>query len=74
MTDLVQTSKRPDISTADADCITSTIRELLQISEELSSYEYLITIEEEIKDFGDNSPVQGVVKFAIEKSNTILTR
>jgi hypothetical protein len=73
MADLVQTSKRPDISTGDADCITSTIRELLQISEELSSYEYLITIEKEIKDFGDNSPVQGVVKFAIEKSNTILT-
>ena len=73
MADLVQTSKRPDISTADADCITSTIRELLQISEELSSYEYLITIEKEVKDFGDNSPVQGVVKFAVEKSNTILT-
>jgi hypothetical protein len=31
------------------------------------------TVEEEIKDFGDNSPVQGVVKFAIEKSSTILT-
>jgi hypothetical protein len=72
MGDLVQTSKRPDISSGDAECITSTIRELLQISEELSSYEYLITIEKEITDFGDNSPVKGVVKFAIEKSNTIL--
>ena len=72
MGDLVQTSKRPDISSGDADCIKSTIRELLQISEELSSYEYLITIEKEITDFGDNSPVKGVVKFAIEKSNTIL--
>jgi len=72
MGDLVQTSKRPDISGSDAECITSTIRELLQISEELSSYEYLITIEKEIADFGDNSPVKGVVKFAIEKSNTIL--
>lgn len=72
MADLVQTSKRPDISSSDADCITSTIRELLQISGELSSYEYLITIEKEVTDFGDNSPVQGVVKFAIEKSNTIL--
>lgn len=72
MVDLVQTSKRPDISSGDADCITSTIRELLQISEELSSYEYLITIEKEVTDFGDNSPVKGVVKFAIEKSNTIL--
>ena len=72
MADLVQTSKRSDISSGDADCVMSTIRELLQISEELSSYEYLITIEKEITDFGDNSPVQGVVKFAIEKSNTIL--
>ncbi len=72
MGDLVQTSKRSDISSGDADCITSTIRELLQISEELSSYEYLITIEKEVTDFGEDSPVKGVVKFAIEKSNTIL--
>ena len=72
MGDLVQASKRPDISTGDADCINSTIRELLQISEELSSYEYLITIEKEMTDFGENSPVKGVVKFAIEKTNTIL--
>jgi len=72
MGDLVQTSKRPDISSGDADCIKSTIRELLQISEELSSYEYLITIEKEMTDFGDNNPMRGIVKFAVEKSNTIL--
>ena len=72
MIDLVQTSKRSDISSGDADCVMSTIRELLQISEELSSYEYLITIEKEITDSGDNSPIKGVVKFAIDKSNTIL--
>lgn len=72
MGDLVQTSKRSDISSGDVDCVMSTIRELMQISEELSSYEYLITIEKEVTDFGDNSPVKGVVKFAIEKSNTIL--
>ena len=72
MGDLVQTLKRPELSTGDAECINSTVRELLQISEELSSYEYLITIEKEITDIGDNSPVKGVVKFAIEKSNTIL--
>ncbi len=72
MGDLVQTSKRSDISSGDVDCVMSTIRELLQISEELSSYEYLITIEKEMTDFGENSPVKGVVKFAIEKSNTIL--
>jgi len=72
MGDLVQTLKRPEISTGDAECINATVRELLQISEELSSYEYLITIEKEVTDFGDNSPVKGVVKFAIEKSNAIL--
>jgi hypothetical protein len=52
MGDLVQTAKRSDISTGDADCVNSTIRELLQISDELSSYEYLITIEKEMTDFG----------------------
>jgi hypothetical protein len=72
MGDLVQTSKRSDISSGDAECIKSTIRELLQISEELSSYEYLITIEKEMTDFGDNNPMRGIVKFAVEKSNTIL--
>jgi hypothetical protein len=72
MGDLVQTSKRPDISSGDADCINSTIRELMQISDELSSYEYLITIEKDMTDFGDNDPMQGVIKFAVDKSNAIL--
>jgi hypothetical protein len=72
MGDLVQTAKRSDISSGDAGCIKSTIRELLQISDELSSYEYLITIEKEMTDFGDNNPMRGIVKFAVEKSNTIL--
>jgi hypothetical protein len=72
MGDLVQTSKRSDISSGDADCVKSTIRELLQISDELSSYEYLITIEKEMTDFGDNNPMRGIVKFAVEKSNSIL--
>jgi hypothetical protein len=73
MGDLVQTSKRTDISSGDADCIKSTMRELLQISDELSSYEYLITIETEMTDFGDNNSMRGIVRFAIEKSNTILS-
>jgi hypothetical protein len=73
MGDLVQTSKRTDISSADADCIKSTIRELMQISDELSSYEYLITMEKDMTDFGDHNPMQDVVKFAIDKSNAILT-
>jgi hypothetical protein len=73
MVDLAETAKRPDISGADADCIKSAIKELMQISDELSSYEYLITIEKEMTDFGENNPMKGIVKFAVGKSNTILT-
>jgi hypothetical protein len=73
MVDLVETTRRPDISGGDADCIRFAIRELMQISDELSSYEYLITIEKEMTDFGESNPMKGIVKFAVEKSNTILT-
>jgi hypothetical protein len=72
MGDLVQTSRRPDISGVDADCIKSTIQDLVEISQELSSYEYLITIEKDLTDFGENSPMRGVVKFALDKSTNIL--
>ncbi len=73
MGDLVQTSKRSDISSGDAECVKSTVRELLEISQELSSYEYLITIEKDMTDFSDNDAMRGVVKFAVDKSNTILS-
>jgi hypothetical protein len=73
MIDLVETTKRPDLSGADADCIKSAITELTQISGELSSYEYLMTIEKDMTDFGENNPMKGVVKYAVEKTNTILT-
>jgi hypothetical protein len=32
----------------------------------------LITIEKEMTDFGESNPMKGIVKFAVEKSNTIL--
>ena len=72
MKDLVETAKRPDVSSGDAGCINEIIRELLQISEELASYEYLITMEKDLTDFGDNNPMRGIVKFAIDNSSTIL--
>lgn len=73
MMDLNQAARRPDISSGDSNCIKSAIHELLDISGELSSYEYLITIEKEITDVGDDSPVRGVIKFAIEKSDSVLS-
>lgn len=72
MGDLIQTSRRTDISGLDADCIKSTIQDLVEVSQELSSYEYLITIEKDLTDFGENSPMRDVVRFAIDKSTSIL--
>ena len=69
MNDLVETAKRPDVSSGDAGCINEIIRELLQISEELASYDYLITMEKDLTDFGDNNPMRGIVKFAIDNSS-----
>jgi hypothetical protein len=73
MGDLVQASKRQDISGGDADCIKSVIRELLEISQELSSYEYLITIEKDMINVNDDDSMRDVIKFAVDKSNTILS-
>ncbi|MCC8956039.1 hypothetical protein H8B02_22185 [Bradyrhizobium sp. Pear77] len=73
MADLVETAKRSDVPNGDIVCINSTIRELLQISDELATYEYLITMEKDLTDVGDDNPLRGVVKFAVEKTNVILT-
>jgi len=73
MVDLSQTAKRPDIAEVDVNCINSTIQELLQISDELASYEYLIAMDRDIKDSGDNNPMHDLVKFAADKSSAILT-
>ena len=73
MADLVQTSKRTDIPAVDVDCVKATVQNLLEISQELSSYEYLITIEKELTSVGENDPTRDVVKFAIEQSANILS-
>jgi hypothetical protein len=73
MTDLVETAKRPDVPSGDAGCINSTIRELIQISDELTSYEYLITMQKDLTEVGDDNATRGVVKFAVEKTSSILS-
>ena len=72
MNDLVETAKRSDVSSGEAGCINSTIRELLQISDELASYEYLILMDKDMGDFGEKNPMRDIVRFAAEKSNSIL--
>jgi hypothetical protein len=73
MTDLVETAKRPDVPSGDAGCINSTIRELLQISDELASYEYLITMQKDLTEVGDDNATRGIVKFAVDKTGSILS-
>jgi hypothetical protein len=73
MNDLVQTAKRSDVAAGDVSCVNSTIQELLQISDELASYEYLIAMDRDIVGFGDKNPMRDIVKFAVDKSNAILT-
>jgi hypothetical protein len=70
--DIVQSLRRPDISSGDSECINSTLRELKQISEELASYEYLITIETQISDFGDDAAMRGILRFAVDRAISIL--
>jgi len=72
MRDLVQTSKRPDVSSGDANCINAMIQELLQISNELASYEYLIGMDKDIAGFDEKNPMRDLIKFAADKSSSIL--
>lgn len=72
MTDITMLSRRPDLSQSDSDCVKSTLRSLTQIAGELQSYEYLITIESELKNFDDDNALRGVLRFAVENALKIL--
>lgn len=70
--DIARSSRRPDISAEDGECMKSALRELMQIADELASYEYLITIESEIGEFGDDNALKGVLQFALDNALAIL--
>ena len=70
--DIAQVARRPDLSSGDAECANAALRELVQISDELSSYEYLITIESQIGDFGDDNAMKSILRFAVDKAIGIL--
>lgn len=72
LNDVSQSAQRADLSGADSDCLRSTLRALLQISEELKGYESLITIEGELVDFGDDATLKSVLRFAVENALKIL--
>jgi hypothetical protein len=68
LTDVSQSAQRTDLASGDSECVRSTLRALTQIAEELRSYSYLMTIEGELTDFGDDHTLRGVVRFAVENA------
>src|SRR6185312_8663994 len=72
MSDLSQSARRSDLASGDVNCINATIQELLQISDELASYEYLIAMDKDIRGFDEKNPMRDLVKFAADKSSSIL--
>lgn len=72
MGDLAQSARRSDLAPGDLNCINATIQEFLQISDELASYEYLIAMDRDISGFDEKNPMRDLVKFAADKSSSIL--
>jgi len=72
VTDVSQSAQRPDLPRADGECIKAVLQGLMQISEELRTYENLITIEGELNDFGDDRTLRSVVRFAVENALKVL--
>jgi hypothetical protein len=72
MTDVSQSAQRQDLAQADGDCIRSTLQGLMQISEELRTYENLITIEGELIDFGDDRTLRSILRFAVDNALKVL--
>ena len=72
VTDVSQSAQRPDLSRGEGDCIKAALQGLMQISEELRTYENLITIEGELTDFGDDRTLRSVMRFAVENALKVL--
>jgi hypothetical protein len=72
MTDVSQSAQRTDLPSGDSECIKATMGALMQISQELGSYQYLMTIEGQLNDFGDDNTLRNIVRFAVENALKIL--
>lgn len=72
LAEVSRSSQRADLSGGESECIKSTLRALMQISNDLRPYEHLITIEGEMTDFGDDSTLRNVVRFAVTNALKIL--
>jgi len=72
VTDVAQLSRRPDLPSGESECLQSGLREFMQIADELKSYEYLLTIEGQLTDVGNDDALKGILRFAVDKTMSIL--
>jgi hypothetical protein len=70
--DIAQALKRTAAPSAESDCLKSIQQEVVQTSQELSSYQYLLNIVSEMDDFGDDKSLGSLVRFALDKSIAML--
>jgi len=70
--DIARAVKGAGLSGPESDCLKSIQREVVQTSEELSSYQYLLNIVSEMDDYGDDKTLKSLVRFALDKSIAML--
>jgi hypothetical protein len=70
--DIAQAVKGAGVSGPESDCLKSIQQEVVQTSEELSSYQYLLNIVSEMDDYGDDKTLRSLVRFALDKSIAML--
>jgi hypothetical protein len=69
--DIAQALKRAAPSD-ESNCLKSIQQEVVQTSQELSSYQYLVNIVGEMDDYGDDKSLKSLVRFALDKSIAML--
>jgi len=69
---IAQALKQAAASSDESDCLKSIQQEVVQTSQELSSYQYLLNIVSEMDDFGDDKSLGSLVRFALDKSIAML--
>ena len=70
--DIARSLQVAGISAGEIDCMKRTLQDLAQASDELGSYEYLITIESQMDDYGDDRALKDILQYAVAKALDIL--
>jgi hypothetical protein len=70
--DIAQSLQVAGISAGEVNCMKRTLQDLALTSDELGSYEYLITIESQMDDFGDDRALKDILRYAVARALDVL--